>query len=434
MYVHSLYLKNLRCFREADLTFQYPGRIRRRGEPPPPSLPNVNLILGNNGAGKTTVLKGIALSLLAPMLRRSSGFNPYALVRRAFYEKRGAPTQFADVEAKVVLGEQDLGRRSASKKKETLSLRLQRIGDNDIIEDGTPTRGLWRNMFKDDSPAFLVLGYGATRRVAPDAENLAAANKQTALRFRRVQGLFDEGISLMPLSRWLPNYPNRGRRSQVIKLVDELVGDYYTFEGKVDNRGDLLFRQDNANVPFGALSDGFRAFIAWVGDMLFHICTGCPPRKKLTENEGVVLLDEVDLHLHPDWQRVVIARLARTFPRIQFILTSHSPLVTGSLEWSNIWVMSPDGPRQLPDEPIYGLSADQVLQGAYFNLDSTRPPEVADALRVLDQKAQQGDRGAALQFMQRLASGSEGRVYRAAKQRPARKPARRTPTLPTTSL
>ena len=241
-------------------------------------------------------------------------------------------------------------------------------------------------MFIDRSPAFLVLGYGATRRVAPDRENLASREKHAHLRFQRVQGLFEEGVSLIPLSRWLPAIPNAGRRKQVVQLIDLLIGEFYKFDGETDASGELLFRRETAKVPFGGLSDGFRAYLAWVGDMLYHIYTGCPSGKKLNENEGVVLVDEIDLHLHPDWQRVVIRKLSQNFPRIQFIFTSHSPLVTGSLEWSNIWVMSDNGPRQLPDEPIYGLSADQVLQSPYFNLDSTRAPEVVDALRKLDLK------------------------------------------------
>ena len=107
----------------------------------------------------------------------------------------------------------------------------------------------------------------------------------------------------------------------------------------------------------------------------------------------------------------VIKTLSETFPRIQFILTSHSPLVTASLEWADVWVMNEAGPQQLPNEPIYGLSADQVLQSPYFALDSARPPEVTRELRALDQRAQAGDKDAAVEFMQRLAQGSEARVF-----------------------
>ncbi|HEY2739714.1 MAG TPA: AAA family ATPase, partial [Thermoanaerobaculia bacterium] len=77
MYVRSLKIENLRCFESATVDLQFPAREQET----PPELPNVNLLLGNNGAGKTTVLKAIALAVLGPILP-SSGFVPYALVRR----------------------------------------------------------------------------------------------------------------------------------------------------------------------------------------------------------------------------------------------------------------------------------------------------------------------------------------------------------------
>jgi predicted ATP-binding protein involved in virulence len=251
-----------------------------------------------------------------------------------------------------------------------------------------------------------VLGYGATRRIGQPEEDIGARHKSVHPRFQRVQSLFEEGVSLIPLGWSLPQIANAGRRKQVVNLIDQLVGDFYKFEGRIEH-GQLFFKRGKAHVPMDALSDGFRAFIAWIGDMLHHICTGCPAGKKLTENEGVVLVDEIDLHLHPEWQQHVIRTLSKTFPKIQFIFTSHSPLVTASLEWGNVWVMEESGPRQLPDEPIHGLSADQILQSPYFALNSARPPEVAEKLRTLNQRAQSGDRSAAVEFMQRLAHGSE---------------------------
>lgn len=405
MYLRSLWLSNLRCFKQAELTFQYPGRDDHEGNPP--TLPNVNLLLGSNGAGKTTILRGAAMALLAPALS-SSGFRPYALVRRTFDTGAGRPPQFAEVEAKVLLSHQDAPKRKNSMK-EKLVVRLSRREDQDTIQadETTSSNEMWDGMFRDKSPAFLVLGYGATRRIGQPEEDIGARNKKVQLRFQRVQSLFEEGVSLIPLGWSLPRITNAGRKRQIIKLVDQLIGDFYTFEGHIEGE-ELYFKRknDGAHVPMGALSDGFRAFISWVGDMLYHIFTGCPSGKKLTENEGVVLVDEIDLHLHPEWQQRVIQTLSVTFPKIQFIFTSHSPLVTASLEAANVWVMREPQPIQL-DDAIYGLSADQVLQSPYFALDSARPPEVADKLRALDQKAQTGDRDAAVEFMQRLAYGSE---------------------------
>jgi hypothetical protein len=408
MYLSSIKIKNLRCFKSAELSFWYPGRVAGPGETAP-KLKNVNLLLGMNGSGKSTILKGIGMSLIAPVLQ-NSGFRAYSLVRRRFAKGQGRHPEGALVEAEVVLSSHDLG-KSRLKPKQSLFVRLGRRGDSDTIVATTPARAPWSALFEDRSPAFMVLGYGANRWIAPPQENISTRLKDTQLRFQRVRGLFEDSASLVPLAHWYPTTQwNPGRKVQVTKQLDRLCGNQYHFTGETQ-RGELVFAKEGAKVPLPALSDGYGGFLGWIGDLLYHVYVGARSGQRLRDIEGIVMVDEIDLHLHPEWQRTIIATLSETFPKVQFIFTSHSPLVTGSLEWKNIWVMREGGPIQLPDEPIFGLSADQVLRSPYFNLDSTRPPEVADQLRLLDQRAQAGDSSAAVEFMQRLAYGSESQVF-----------------------
>lgn len=89
---------------------------------------------------------------------------------------------------------------------------------------------------------------------------------------------------------------------------------------------------------FGMLSDGYRNLIGMVADMAYRCITLNPQLKEnaVTETEGVVLIDEVGLHLHPKWQRKVVNDLKRTFPKVQFIATTHSPFVVQSLKASEL--------------------------------------------------------------------------------------------------
>ena len=77
-----------------------------------------------------------------------------------------------------------------------------------------------------------------------------------------------------------------------------------------------------------ALSDGLK-LMAWVGDLVTRLSQAFPNAENPLEQEGIVLIDEIDIHLHPTWQRQILSQLRRTFPKIQFIVTTHSPLVAG---------------------------------------------------------------------------------------------------------
>jgi hypothetical protein len=185
-----------------------------------------------------------------------------------------------------------------------------------------------------------------------------------------------------------------------------------TYTGKWKREGDSLFEHSGVEIEFRDLSDGYRAFIGWAADLLFHACYGCPRDKKLVDLRGIVMVDEIDLHLHPRWQMKVISTVARALPRMQFILTSHSPLVAGSLEWMNIITLKLNSKsnsthaRRLK-ESIHGLDADQVLLSDFFGLSTTRAPEKANRLDNLTLKARGGDDDAARQLLAELAKGME---------------------------
>jgi hypothetical protein len=161
--------------------------------------------------------------------------------------------------------------------------------------------------------------------------------------------------------------------------------------------------------PFPALSDGYKAFVGWVGDLIGHM-TSVSQDRALSDLTGIVLVDEIDLHLHPSWQRDVVARLSRAFPKFQFVFTSHSPLVAASVRSGNVIVTGTDsaGVPTLDrmQETLYGRSIEAVLMSPYFGLDSARPAEAREATAELAAKVGStpgGDVNAAEEFLKQLA-------------------------------
>ena len=270
-------------------------------------------------------------------------------------------------------------------------------------------------MFKEKSDAFFVVGYGATRRVErAEVFDMGARNRARFGRAQRVAGLFEDFFSLIPLTYWLPALPktNEVRYTEIVHLINRLLRPANYIFTETQEGGDYLFERGGTKIPFRSLSDGYKAFIGWVTDLLYHLCYGAPSGRKLVECSGIVLVDEIDLHLHPHWQMQVIKTIAKTLPRMQFIFTSHSPLVAGSLEWMNITTLRM-GPRTNKTEAgrfaqgIHGLDADQILLSDFFGLSSTRAAAKKTQLDRLTQRARNGDDEAALEIVQQLSRGLE---------------------------
>jgi hypothetical protein len=427
LYITSIKIENLRCFEEAELTFQYPGREQKT----PLRFPNINLLLGNNGAGKTTVLKAIALTVLSPLMM-DSGFVPYRLIRRS--EIKPDFIDGAELSAKILKHGQDIPLKTlAGQALDEMEIMVMQRGDHESLQTvyGATWHKIWPRMYDNQSSGFFVVGYGASRLVEDSEKiDINARRKNRLLRYERVAGLFEGFVSLIPLALWLPNLrkENPGRHKQVVNLINRLLPESASFEGEFE-QGEYLFEINGTKAPFGALSDGYRAYIGWIADLLYHVCMGAPNGAKLVDNRGIVLVDEIDLHLHPEWQRSVISTISETLPNLQFVFTTHSPIVAGSLDKENIFVMEPtaNGASVVKqyDEQIYGRNAEQVLLSSYFNLTTTRAEPFVDELKDLSIKAGEGDLKAALSFMEKLSSPTNGTSHHKVKSKPkkaSRKP------------
>ena len=407
MYIDSITLRAFRTFEQASIDFVHPD-ASALPESEPPRLPNMNLVLGGNGSGKTTLLKGVALAALGPAVA-ASGVFPYHLIRR----ESGEPADGgALIGATFTPGVQDDVPEQV--RQVDSRVRIDCLGDLERFEWMHPDDKLWHPIFKSRSDAFFFVGYGANRRVErSDLVDEAGRRASSSTRARRILSLFEETYSLRPLSHWLPRYqqtnPDRFHETQT--LINHLLGpERYRFTGDMED-GEYIFQHGRFRVPFPALSDGYRAFLGWIGDLLYHVCETCPDGRTLDQNQGIVMIDEVDLHIHPAWQMELLPRVARWLPRLQFIVTSHSPLLAGSLEWRNIILARQRENGASHMERVAGadvsrMDADQILLTELFGLESTRSGSQTRRIRDLLEDARRGDTDAARKLMAEL-SGVE---------------------------
>jgi predicted ATP-binding protein involved in virulence len=148
------------------------------------------------------------------------------------------------------------------------------------------------------------------------------------------------------------------------------------------------FRTPYGWVPLRQLGYGYRTMIAWVVDFAARMVERYPDSPDPLAEPAVVLVDEIDLHLHPRWQREVIGYLTERFPNTQFIVTAHSPLIVQAAASANITVLKREGDHVLIDnhpETIRGWRVDQILTSDLFGLETARPPDMEkDLLRRKD--------------------------------------------------
>lgn len=397
MYVDHLSIYGFKCFGKAVLKLRHP-----RDEQETLSPRNVNLILGDNGGGKSSVLKAIAISVLAPVLLES-GFVPFRLVRRpdgnkAFIKVIGIPDEV------------DSSASQNAAKSLALMARIERRdhGDLDRLHtEHTPNSPLEKLIFDDFSPAFFLVGYGATRRVETGDYSESSSRRSRGLRYRRVAGLFEDHVPLRPFESWLPKA--RGRHAEIAALLEAVLPPQLTVDQDAMGRGDEMFLFSGVPTPFASLSDGYKAFIGWVSDLLGHLADVCPQSQNLADVTGIVLIDEIDLHLHPEWQRGVVQSLATTFPKLQFIMTTHSPLVASSVQKEHVFVTT-TGADGFPsvaqiEESIFGRSVEQVLLSSYFGLETTKPSSFERPADIMMRDIVRGDTKATLELLDQLSKG-----------------------------
>lgn len=410
MYIEKISVENFKGFKSFEnLDFLYPSisneKLVRVFKTENIRYKNINVVLGNNSFGKTAFLKAIALSSLGPSVS-DIPFPKRMWLRRSANEEIREGT----ISAEFIANEQDGVQYNRIEGK---ILITKEEGNNDSIYWNHEQLKKWHPVYEVNPSALFLVGYGANRTVELP-ENFKPAERKSGPKDRqiKIQSLFEDTYQLIPLNAWLPamRKNNPGRYVQFINLLAKITGDK-NFKITEELDGDqFIFEKNGVKIPFDALSDGYRAFVGWVGDLLYHIEKSAPSGKMLVDNEGIVLIDEIDLHLHPAWQMKILPLLAKALPKIQFIVTTHSPLIVGSIQWQNIiYLKQAEDGWIVPDREernTFGLDSDQILVSNFFGLETTRNNETADQLRNLSLKAATGNSEARSELMEILTKGS----------------------------
>ncbi|OQX24339.1 MAG: hypothetical protein BWK80_21335 [Desulfobacteraceae bacterium IS3] len=169
----------------------------------------------------------------------------------------------------------------------------------------------------------------------------------------------------------------------VTKAIEQFLPEYTHLQVKRVPRPHILI--DKKGVPFNLdqLSDGEKNLIALVGDIARRLAIANPKKNKPLEGEGVILIDEIDLHLHPKWQRLVVPNLLKIFPNCQFFISTHSPQVVSHVKPESVFLLEQgeDGLNYTRADETYGMSLDRIVELVMD--DESRPDQVREDLDKL---------------------------------------------------
>lgn len=292
------------------------------------------VLLGENGVGKTSILQAVAMVLAGPDSIERTGLRPRDVLRQS------AEKGFVKVELDGLNYE--------------LSLSFDRAR---------------RFLFNSDL-AVPLAAYGATRLIS----NKRA--KQPKFVTANIENLFDPFVSLARTELWVPEISGSDFEAiarALIRLLGVADDDAYVDRS---GAGDLFLVTANSRIALSQLSSGYQAMAAMALDLMRVFLERWG---SLEAAEGIVLVDEIEAHLHPRWQMRVVASLRSAFPRVQFVASSHSPLTLRGLRDGEAVVIrrSADGiviQQDLP--PLAGMTVDQLLTSETFGLHSTIDPDV----------------------------------------------------------
>ena len=356
--------------------------------------PQFNLIVGVNGTGKTSLLDALSVAAGSWFLglrgydSRPISHDEVRLAAHDFDgEIRFEPQYPVKVKAMGVVGGNTLvwERSLESRAGKTLFRQASEIKALGALADQAV-----RDAREIDLPLISYYGTGRLWQ-EPRSESQVKGSSRLLQQAQtsRLDGYLNSvtpRIATRELVLWIARQSwaayQKGKESATFQAVKQAMvnciegADNLYFDPK---RGEVVLVMGNKHgtQPFGNLSDGQRVMLAMVGDMAQKAAKLNPHfgQEVLRRTEGLVLIDELDLHLHPRWQRRVIGDLRKTFPKIQFVCTTHSPQLIGQVQAEELLMLSKQGITRRGQ--TYGMDSNWILRHVMDAQD--RDPFVAKA-------------------------------------------------------
>jgi len=331
--------------------------------------PSWNVLLANNGLGKSTLLKSIALGLCGN-------------------DEKAVPA------AKGLL--------RVSENSGSIRLRFgEDVYESQLVRDGSDVKVRPRRYTALQSGSTVAIGFPPLRGVSQ--RNISGVAKLKSHEYPVVDDLLplisgsvDSRVD--DLKQWIVNTAIRARtdstaarmRDTFFDILKDVSKDLrVTYNSISETTFQVLMNTADGVVPLESLSQGMSSVIGWVGALIERMFEIYPKEEHPERMPALVLVDEIDAHMHPAWQQVFVSALSASFIRVQFIVSTHSPLIVAGLEPRQVYIFERDAKGVVrasrPEHALKGVGAGGLLTSGLFGLVSQLDIDTANAL---DEKRQ----------------------------------------------
>ena len=385
MFLKNIHAKNFRGFEDISVEFSE----------------GINLLVGNNGSGKTSLIEAISLALgtgFAMLHGVSTRYMNDDTVRYV-YKKDGDAThslqrQFPQSIACDFIWMEEL----------IHSIGMTREGEAsnaEINNYNLPRKiSLAFNDSNSKAPIFCLQNFDRDWHLAKNTQDINVTTGMTLRSDGYKECLTGKGneetiqkwclkMSFLEFQKKREVHEYQLFKNTIKKFMSIMLetSDDVKIEYSVESSGMELTIGEHKDSIYN-LSTGYRAILSMIMELAYRASVLNPTMQDFSELEGVVLIDEIDAHLHPKWQWKILDAIRQVFPRVQFIIATHSPIVISSVKDARI-IKLIDLKTTEVLEPAYGYTADDVLE---LRQGSTaRPENIVKRMQSLENAVDDGD-------------------------------------------
>lgn len=384
MYLEKISLKNYKAIKDLEIDFQ----------------PRMNLLVGDNGSGKTSVLDGIAVAL-SGLFVNVEGVRVKNIAKEDVHivvSTAGDNSKTVSYCEPVLAGcrlKTDRCDYTWNRIKEQASSTQTKIDDRSGC--------IWmKNLTNTPGTSLPLFSYQSAARVWKVRRgDFGGEWKRLDDRRCGYIGCLDASMDVKAIQQWCMNQEiaavNRGKKiseyenfkkticifMKEINELEHMPEIYYSGQFK-----ELVYKDVQEEIALSKLSAGYQSLLWMMMDLAYRAAILNPELNDFSQVQGTVLIDEVDMHLHPKWQWNIIKALSTTFPDVQFIIATHSPIVISSAKEANVILLDEEKEATyLPDS--YGYKVDDVLK---FRQESIiRPKNIQNLVNMIDADVEDED-------------------------------------------